>query len=158
MDESENRRAFFLEMSENARTCGCFIYNSGKDIKLKTKCLEGADRSGLSHTGWALTESYISFNLYTVKSSDTAIGKMEMAENDRRFRELEANKEGIERTFGEPLRWDYKPGRTVQRIRSFTSEEATEANREKWLQIQADLIRRTTKLREALLPFLQKLA
>jgi hypothetical protein len=77
--------------------------------------------------------------------------------NRRRFELLKAKKDTIEASFGGPLDWDAKEEQKQRYIRS-TSNLGGLEDKEKWPQIQDDLVDRMVRLEKALKPHLATLA
>jgi len=71
--------------------------------------------------------------------------------NERRFKMLKTRQNQVEEAFGEPLVWNYKEGRKEQRVFSWC-EIGGLADKEKWPEIQDDLVDRMVRLDKALRP------
>lgn len=100
----------------------------------------GAGKAGLAWTYVVRkTDARVEFFLY---SPDPKV-------NLKRFQALEAKKEEIEASFGEPLDWDYKDTRKQQYIRS-SSKTGGLFNEEIWPKVQNDLVDRMVRIEKAL--------
>lgn len=77
--------------------------------------------------------------------------------NKRRFELLKTKKDTIEASFGGPLEWDAKEEHKHRYIRSTSGIGGLE-DKEKWPQIQDDLVDRMVRLEKALRPHLAALA
>lgn len=76
--------------------------------------------------------------------------------NQKRFEIMLAEKDNIEKSFGEPLLWEFKEGRKQQYIRSRCPIGGLEEE-SKWNLIQADLIDRLIRLENSVKNFIKKL-
>ncbi|MFZ5451019.1 MAG: DUF4268 domain-containing protein [Thermodesulfobacteriota bacterium] len=96
---------------------------------------------------------------YVVRRNDARVELFLWADaetNLKRFRSLEAKKDEIEKTFGEPLEWDFKENRKQHYIRSWSKIGGID-NEDKWPAIQNDLVNRMGRLEKALRPYLASL-
>jgi curved DNA-binding protein CbpA len=104
--------------------------------------------AGISETAWTV-ESWKKFSRisYGLFSSSMEINKT-------RFEALYAHKKEIEESFGEPLEWHYKESNKQRAIRSNCYIGGIN-DKEKWAEIQNDLIERLIKLERALKPYIK---
>ena len=87
-----------------------------------------------------------------LNSSDRSI-------NERRFKALQDDKEKIEQEFTQPMNlvWDVKPDRKRINIFSVCSVEGGLENREKWPDIQKDLVERMMEMHRVFRPRIRNL-
>lgn len=107
----------------------------------------GAGKSGLS---WLIAagikKSRIDFCLSS-PSSDI---------NSSRFKYLASHKDSIEKSFGEPLVWDFKENRKQHAVRTLCTIGGMD-DEEKWPAIHSDLVDRIVRFEKALRPFIKDL-
>jgi predicted type IV restriction endonuclease len=105
----------------------------------------GAGKSGLAWTLIAMKKAArVEFFLCS-PSSET---------NKNRFEILASRKKEIDKSFGEPLIWDYKDGRKQQYIRSLCPFGGLE-DEERWPAIQNDMVNRLVRFEKALRPHIK---
>jgi hypothetical protein len=76
--------------------------------------------------------------------------------NQKRFEALVAHREEIEKSFGEPLSWDFKASRKQQFVRSVCSIGGLE-NESKWQDIQIELVDRLIRMDAAFRPWIKQI-
>lgn len=109
----------------------------------------GAGKSGM---GWSysITMDSAKVELFVDRGAD------KKEETDAIFENFLADKEAIEKQFGDPLEWDKEDGRRVCRIKSISKIGGLK-DTGLWEKIQDDLIKRMIKLEKALGPIIKNL-
>ena len=108
----------------------------------------GAGKSGL---GWSY--SVLMDKGFVELSIDLGPDKKE--ETDKIYEKFLADRERIEKEFGEPLVWDQIEGRRVCRIKSFSSAGGLK-DESTWEKLQDDMVDRMVRFSKALKPVLAK--
>lgn len=75
--------------------------------------------------------------------------------NKNRFRRLESHKEEIEKSFGQPLKWDLLPDKRASRI-SFRTKGGLK-NKDQWDEIQKRLVTQMIDFERAIQPYIHHL-
>jgi predicted type IV restriction endonuclease len=146
-DTNEARFEFFRQLLERSKRLTPLFANvspSGGQNWLSA----GAGRSGLSFAYVILRNvGRVEFSLW---STDPQL-------NRRRFDALKGKKVDIEAAFGEPLEWDFSEERKQQYMRSSAGIGGLR-DKDKWPQIQEDLVGRMVRLEQALKKHVASLA
>jgi len=100
--------------------------------------------------------------IYTVKEEEGTAelyidrGKESLEENKKIFDDLYVNKDKIEESFGAPLIWDKIEGRRACRIKK-KIEGGYRSNKERWPDIQRNMINEMINLHKVLKPIIDRL-
>lgn len=102
----------------------------------------------------------LGFNYVIVQEhgvTELYIDRGEAGENKRIFDALLANKEAVERTFGESLLWERLDGKRASRIKHIVDRGGYRNPESEWPAIHAEMVNAMVRLESALLPHIEAL-
>lgn len=145
-EKDQKRLEFFQQLLERSNA-KIPIFKNVSPAGYQNWLNAGAGKAGLA---WA----------YVVRRNDARVELFLWADaetNLRRFKALQAKREEIETSFGEPLEWDLKENRKQHYIRSWTKIGGLD-NEDQWPAIQNDLVDRMVRLEKAFKPYIASLS
>lgn len=145
-EQDKKRYDFFKQLLDccNKKTN---LFNSVSPVSYQNWVNTGAGKAGIMWTFVALKRTArVEFFL----CSPTA------EINKKRYENLFQHKEKIEEDFGEPLLWDYKETRKQQYIRTQCRIGGLD-DKDKWDEVQSDMVEGLLKLEKTLKPYIKNL-
>lgn len=137
--EKEKRRyEFFDQLLERCKS-RTNLFSNVSPVGYQGWVSAGAGKAGLMWTLAAMGKAARVELFFCAPTAET---------NQKRFEFMHAHKEEIEKSFGEPLLWDFKDGRKQQYMKSRCPIGGLEEE-SKWQVIQDDLINRLIRMEAA---------
>jgi len=145
--ESENNRLLFFKSLLSKSNEKTTIFNSVSPVGYQSWVGTGLGKSGV-------------VIYYVIKDRDARIDLTFSHSNGelnlKRYKYLENKKDEIERSFGEPLFWDFKEGRKQHYIKAIIKIGGI-VDESKWDRIQDEMIDKLIRLEKSVRPYIKNL-